>query len=497
MRPSDFNLDAKRFRAFHAVQERAIRDLSASFSPYDLLIAPTGSGKTLINYCAGKLHGKRMLYLASTKSLEDQILDSLHSAGMEGIRGHRNYPCATRNTADDSFECVRSSEGCLYRERVYACRKSLAVCTNYAHWINIILSGDENRLGEFDVLICDEAHNLRDLVCSHVGFTLSDRTLSELGIGVPRDLGEDTARKFIDYLAGKLERAKKEKPNLANLLTRVNLFRYNASRAWAIERRHSRAHELEVVFSPVWPQDLVRSFVFGKIPKVILSSATIREDEMPRLGITRRDLSITRVPSTFPKANRPVVFYNSPPHVRLSGKSSPTDKRFIVKSIDHLTSEFRHFRGLIQCTSYDWCKFIKTMSKRPERYLEHSSSKTLRQTLARFKDSPPGRFLLSPSVKEGEDFPYDACEMIIVPKVPFIDTRPVLQALRQKSDKGYRLSETARIVEQMAGRGMRRADDFCLTVILDAQWLWFNQQAPFSPHFRDAFHIASDLRQWR
>jgi len=496
MRPSDFNLDARRFRAFHAVQERAIRDLSASFAPRDLLIAPTGSGKTLINWCAGKIHGERMLYLVSTKSLEDQVLDSLLSAGMEGIRGHSNYPCATRNTQDDSFECSKS-RGCRYRDKVYACRKSSAVTTNYAHRVHMILAGDENRLGEFDVLICDEAHKLVESVCSHVGFTLSDRVLADLGVGVPSDLGDDTARKFIDYLASKLEREKKDKPHLTSILTRVNLFRHDSSRAWAIERRHSRAHELEVVFSPVWPLDLVQSFVFGKIPKVILSSATIREDEMPRLGISKRDLSVTRVPSTFPKERRPVVFYNSPPHVRLSGKSSPTDKKRIINRTDMLTSEFRHLRGLIQCTSYEWVQLYKSISRHPQRYLEHFSSKQLRATLAQFKNSPPGQFLLSPSCKEGEDFPYDACELIIVPKVPFIDVRPALQALRQKSDPGYRLSETARIVEQMCGRGMRRADDFCLTVILDAQWLWFNQQAPFSPHFRDAFHIASDLREWK
>lgn len=500
MKPRDFDLSASRFPTFHTVQERAIRTLAASSSPCDLLIAPTGSGKTLINYCAGRLHGERMLYLVSTKSLEDQVLDSLSSAGMEGIRGHRNYDCATRNLADDDFEC-NNSRGCRYRERVHVCRKSAAVITNYAHHISYMLAGDNSRLGEVGVLICDEAHNLRDIVCSHVGFTLSDRSLAEIGIGVPASLDHETARKFLDYLSIKLERGKKDKQHLSKLLTRINLFRRDTSNmldSWTVERKLSYPRrELEVTFSPIWPMSLAQSFVFGGIPKVILSSATIREDEMPRLGIAKRDLSITRVPSTFPKSRRPVVFYNSPPHVRLSGRSSRTDKQFIMNRIDYLTSQFSHFRGVVQCTSYEWVKLIKSSTRHPQRYLEHFSSKTLQNTLAKFKSAAPGKFLLSPSVKEGEDFPYDACEIIIVPKVPFIDVRSALQAARQKSDPNYRLSETSRIVEQMSGRGMRRADDFCLTVILDAQWLWFKEQAPWSSHFRDAFDVVSDFRRWR
>jgi len=321
--------------------------------------------------------------------------------------------------------------------------------------------------------------------------------LADLGIGIPNNLDEDSARKFIDCLVSKLNVAKKDKPHLSKLLTQVNIYRHSKNLAWAIERRHSRSQELEVNFSPVWPLSLCRSYIFGQIPKVILSSATIREEDMSRLGIAPKNLNVVYVPSTFPKERRPVVFYNSPPQVRLSGKSSEADKRRIIARIDYLTSQFQHLRGLVQCTSYDWSRLIKSTTRHPDRYIEHYSSKMLRGALTQFKSASKGKFLVSPSVKEGEDFPYEMCELIIVPKVPFIDVRSPLHSARQKDDPTYRLSETARIMQQLAGRGMRRVDDFCLAVVLDAQWLWFSYQAPFPEYFRDAFHVATDLRQWR
>ena len=64
---------------------------------------------------------------------------------------------------------------------------------------------------------------------------------------------------------------------------------------------------------------------------------------------------------------------------------------------------------------------------------------------------------------------------------------------RMEVDKEYRDYVTAQSLVQMAGRGMRAADDLCETIIVDDQIKWFVWKAEkFLPKwFRDAYRSVS------
>jgi Rad3-related DNA helicase len=80
-------------------------------------------------------------------------------------------------------------------------------------------------------------------------------------------------------------------------------------------------------------------------------------------------------------------------------------------------------------------------------------------------------------METGWDFPADQCRYQIIAKVPFIDSRSLIIKARSKSDKTYLNYLTAQAIIQMVGRGMRSADDWCETYIIDDHIEWFWQAA--------------------
>ena len=81
--------------------------------------------------------------------------------------------------------------------------------------------------------------------------------------------------------------------------------------------------------------------------------------------------------------------------------------------------------------------------------------------------------MVSPSVSTGFDFPGDLCRYQIVGKIPFPDTRSLVLKARQEVDRDFFAYVAAQHLVQMAGRGMRSADDWCETIVIDDNWTWF------------------------
>jgi len=73
----------------------------------------------------------------------------------------------------------------------------------------------------------------------------------------------------------------------------------------------------------------------------------------------------------------------------------------------------------------------------------------------------------------GWDFPDDECRWQIIIKLPYPDTRGNIVKTRAKEDKDFTAYLVMQQLIQAAGRGTRRATDWCETFIIDDNIQWF------------------------
>ena len=91
IKPVDLSLPDK-FTEFRGGQLETSARIAGSGKYAFLLDAPTGIGKSLIAATVQRLLAKNVVYLTSTKQLQDQILHDFPYA--RTMKGRSNYPCA-------------------------------------------------------------------------------------------------------------------------------------------------------------------------------------------------------------------------------------------------------------------------------------------------------------------------------------------------------------------------------------------------------------------
>lgn len=517
--PSDLGLPPK-FRAYSPGQEGAILSIASSENRFTILDGCTGSGKSVIYFSAPLLSGLRGLFLVSTKALQSQLHRDLSSAGLYNISGHSAYPCAEVSYGDSGdmseLECSGRGQGggeCDYYPAVSESLSHRSVVTSYAHWIQIAKSGDPNRLGSFDYLVCDEAHLTHKILVDCISVTLSSSNLRSLikatlpSHDAPIDTWRGWARKSLSLARDRisnLDQGDKAKPRLRNLIS--DLTRFTASPVtvpWVCELTSSG-----VRLTPVWGDTFAEPYLFRRIPRVVLASATITPDTVAHLGIRESEsdpydenftspgesgFDLIEVPSTFPVSRHPTYYIPTLPPIRVSYKMTPGERKVWINRIDSIIAGRLDRKGIIPTPSYEYARIIATESRYRDIMLTHTSA-TARDTITRFKASPAPSILVSPSVREGVDFPGLECSYVIIAKIPFLDSRDPLTAARKALDKGYADSVVAQSLMQMAGRGMRSASDLCEVFICDGHWIHVKKNTRlFTKWFRDTWRILPDV----
>lgn len=252
---------------------------------------------------------------------------------------------------------------------------------------------------------------------------------------------------------------------------------------WVAERTSGpRGGNAGAKFSPVWAHRYAERFLFCRIPKVVLVSATIMPITARYLGVPPEQMEFREHQSGFHPERRPIYIL---PTAQMSSKSTDSDYRALTTKIDQIVAGRMDRKGLIHTVSYRLSDFIVDNCHNVTRDLmdwcrkqgKWSNREAIRDVVDRYKRGDVRKILVGPSFETGFDFPYDQCEYQIVVKLPFIDSRPAVVAARKKSDKHYLNYVTALRLVQMCGRGMRAADDRCETFILDANARWFLKAA--------------------
>jgi len=473
--PQDFGF-GPHFDSYRESQLELAVEIAASNSRFSVLVAPTGSGKSLIYSTVAKLLNTRVLVLVGTKALQSQLTSDFP---MADSRGHSNYPCYVGPRGNrsrvaiqpslDTMICSSPPDRCQYREDLRLAKGRSMVVTNYAHWHALARYGNPYALGEFGLIVLDEAHTAESWVRDACGVGVEGATLDDLAgaeAGAPNHP--------VEYFADSL-RHESDKELL-----------YDGNEKVLRDVRGG----VEVLPIEVGPY--AEWLTFRGAPKIVLTSATLFDGDWQRLGVDSRldeEVQYLSAQSSFPVSRRPFIYV---PTSRVSYKMSRGERTIWMSRIDSIIKGRLDRKGIVHAVSYERARFIYENSDYRELMMTHDT-RTARAVIQKFKESSAPRILVSPSVDEGHDFPGDECRYVIISKIPFLDGRDVMTSALEKRHKGYKSLVAARKVVQKSGRGVRSADDYAETFIIDDHWTWFRREVRWPRWFKESWSYSDTV----
>lgn len=484
------------------------------------LVAPTGSGKTATALGLAMLALRdnpdaRILILTETKGLQKVYADEgrrMQRGLVANIMGALNYDCPAlepggrydylagqRGRKVDNapcnagLACKLRDDGCTYYGRsgaLQTARDASIAITNYANWLSAADAAEkEEKFGDFDWIICDEAHALVDSVCSALSVTLDLRDVAHLATANAGQSVEEWVRwasrlqPKVDHELTELQAEVKSikagggrvPASILNEIRRMQRIQRAVDRVagargeWVTVREGSK-----VTFKPVWPDQYCESHLLRGVPNVVMMSATLVPQTLRNLGLRDEQFDFLEMESTFPVERRPVYLF---PVARMRWDMTEAEERKMFVGLDTLLKTRSDWRWLVHTVSYTRAKKIYEESKLQSRMTLHVSADTAHTVTWLKEASPAGSVVLTPAMHTGFDLPDDACRGQALVKIPFPDTRDPVVKARMTRDKKYLYYATMLYIIQAAGRPVRHDRDWAEMWILDSNALWFFEQA--------------------
>ena len=513
--PQSLGLPYDSWRSVSSTQTQfdVVIDIIDSPNRVTVVSAPTGTGKTLINFACGVADNLRILYLVQTNALLSQVREKF-STLTSPMTGRGNYRCNDivspyTNCADGKCnlgqKCILKLDGCDYYDAERTAREnSISVVSNFAYNGSLLRYGDrDSSIGIFDLLIIDEAHGLLPWLSDFVSVKLDNSVLSRYtGHSLPA-IGDKTNDLHSwshwalelsndDYVISSLGQSKKAfKRRLYSELKSLGGISQSAN--WVIEKQYNR-----VSFTPIDPRQYLERFVYGGIKKIILSSATISQVESS--DFDKSAVSFVVGGDGFHPSNRPIV---SIPTSRISNSMSIGARNNWLLTIEKFVSVWiESYNGIIDTVSFRRGKMIydylidNGIDK--DRLILHRQGHKLDNYLAEFfKPSTKPRAIISPSIIEGYDLYDDLARWMLITKVPFVNPKSKLVIARKKLysllGRNYLVEMAAKGVIQRAGRIVRSHNDYGLTAVTDDSWYQYVSKSPVvGPHIKKSLSVCYD-----
>ena len=432
-----------------------------------VLQAPTGSGKSVMVRVPGIVMDQRTLILTRTIELQYQY----EKQGVDAMFGRSNYICTLEPMLSAAEGICRLGEGCPFIKDgcTYFGDKAIALdartsVLNYAYFFR------DGTFTDYDWVMCDEGHAVPNELASAFEMHFSTRIIRHLGLEPPDTLDSiDTWKEWGQRTQTKLKRKARiilrDKASMlhgvAHAIQRLEYI--STLDNWVIESDNATA-----TIRPIWPMDLAEVGLFSKGHKFVFTSATIDPVfTMRMLGVDPNTIDVVKLESQFPIENRPIYTELAEYYPRHYASESEYER--LVRAIDDIIGEYPNKRGLIHTANYALAERIARESRNVNRLIPHTKD-TRAVALGMFRQSEGG-VLISPSMAEGVDLPYDQCEFIVVAKMPYSNIKSAVWQARFQSDPTLAQfaysSEAISLIVQACGRGVRAKDDHCDTYILD------------------------------
>lgn len=471
---------------------------------YLVLEAGTGTGKSAVATTMARMYQPAYI-LTMTKQLQGQYAQEF---GYPMVKGRGNFACldsslefscdmGTCQTTPSSqeFNCeygvtkspfeggyafqdafggplyFRSENHCPYWDQKADSVESNITLMNYDY--ALLELNYVKHFGKRELMVLDEAHNLEDKLMRRLEVNLSRQRLEkDVRKIIPRAMMEyEDPVEWILYLESiydayadlsvkklpknQADRVNSTKLRLSELLNNLEDHPEN----WVVD-----ADPQGVSFKPLRVDSYTENRLFQYAETCLFMSATILDKNLFSrwLGLEPDEVFYLEVPSPFPAGSRPV-------HMNLAGKMSQRLlKRTAPKTIPILEKIIKHHKyekGLIHTHNYK-CQDYVTKKLASSRIMSHNSQNR-EYVLHEFEKSREPRILVSPSMSEGVDLPYEQCQFQVIYKIPFPYLGDPQVNERRKQDPRWYAYKTVITLLQAYGRGMRAEDDYCETYILD------------------------------
>ena len=490
-------------------QLEIIADIEEAISKgykYIILEAGTGTGKSAVATTLARMYESAYI-LTMTKQLQKQYADEFD---FPLVKGRGNFDClkdgfdvtcdmGACKTAPKSskFFCpygisknptltgelafqdsfggdvfFQTNDHCKYWQQKANAINSPITLMNYDY--AILELNYVKHFGKRSLLILDEARNIEDKLMRTMEINLYNRQLEKdiKKVISPQTLKSAEKGEWImeidaiqghysdieikDLPTNKADRINSTIAKLKSLKTNLEKEPGN----WVID-----ADEHGVSFKPLRVNHYAEDYLFKHGDVVIFLSATILSHKMfsKWLGLDPREVYHIQVDSPFSVEKRPI-------ELNLAGKMSKSRvKQSAPKSIEILQKILKRHegeKGLIHTHSYKCQQYIIN-NLYSNRLISHGNNNRER-VLKYFEEDENPLVLVSPSMSEGVDLPYDKCRFQVIYKIPFPYLGDKQVHMRMKKDQRWYAYKTAMTLMQAYGRGMRAEDDSCVTYILDS-----------------------------
>lgn len=492
--PQDLGFDPDKFPGWRKNQPQAIEDGLRAGKRFIGQVQKQGSGKSLTGMAQAVLSESRTMFLTATKGLQSQLVDDFEKNGLACIMGRANYRCSwdsTQNCEDGGIgKCgYKGSTLCEFTAAKQAVLDSQFATTNYSFWMAANKYGID--LGSFDILFCDEAHNIQEELNKAMQIQISDHEVVQMlkwQWPDPRDIADQSD--CMDHWKVWATNAHKRAKLMLEDITEQMEENDHPSATVVEKFKHQRnlVRKLDDIarcrpsnwvadtwdhgwqFDPTDASEYAERLLWHGIPRVILTSGTIRPRTMDILRIPESDYNFFEYESEFKADKSPFVYV---PIAKIDRGSSEEDYEKLVNAIDDTIDLWSDYKGLIHTSSFELRDRIWEASRNRRYLVTNEEGETIMEAIARFKAMKPPAAFISPSITTGFDFKHDEARYQIIAKIPFPSSLSKVEQRRCKLDPkrgGYIAMQK---LVQAYGRADRADDDWQVCMCFDRNWEWF------------------------
>lgn len=448
-----------------------------------ILDAPPGTGKTFIGHeIMDKMSDNRnhTLYSCHSKALQRQFIEDFPDTAVMYGRSNYQTELVPELTTEDCLgkECNYCNI-CPYKVAKRDFVQAPMGMTNISYFL-----AESNYVNEINtsLIIVDEADKLEDALLSFAELSLNERNL-RLKYHIYPPSRKTVESSWLTWAESTYEKMRQTQrilshqvdhstdPLLAKELKYVNglvsKLRLLTDPALGIPSGnwvYDGYNESMIKFRPIRVATLAQDLIWKHVDKALLMSGTVISASVMADSVGIDDFEEVTLPSRFPAENRPVHIR---PIVKMNAKSENSDFDLLAREIEAILDKHPG-RVLVHTVSYRYAQELMNRV-RSNRLITYNKSSEVESAIGKYLANPDSVMIAS-SLSRGISFSYDQCDVIIIVKVPYLSLGDKQVSARLYSAGGqlwYTVSAIRELV-QMTGRGMRAADDKCVTYILDA-----------------------------
>lgn len=501
-----------------AGQRAVINEIDKVFKSgkkFIILEAPVGSGKSGIGMTFARAFDSSHI-ITPRKSLQDQYYEDF-SEDVVLMKGRGGYPCTygksraiylkvvadivkgqvrqpsvsetncgsapCRDSVSTYSACVTSYGECPYTVAMKTAQENQRVIHNLHSFI--FQTSFAAKFEKRDLLVIDEAHDIEGIIRDFITkkFTVN-KVIREADRPKTHDVDEWCnfllRTDFVPKLSPGEKAKKAAEPDWKSpedeYVDKVKIFReqktyYKDKFIVKVNINSVGTREISTTFEFV-PESLGNSgenFLFSYGEYVILMSGTIysKDTFCKSLGINPEIAHFIRIPSTFPKENRPLI---AKPQYQVDTSFASWNENFkdMIEIIEGISDIFDDAKGLIHAPSYESAEQI-VLALKGQRAMTHGKQ-DFQDKLQEFYDSKEPRIFVSPVCQQGVDFKGDRARFQIITRIPYLNTSDEFINHKVQNDFAWYNHQALVTFGQQIGRINRSEDDYGVTFLLDERF---------------------------